>query len=136
MKHFLEVTVGLVAQFTGSQGGIEHGIVEFGLALIFWLGLLILAWFRQRDHNLPHEKLLLLGFFLGFCRELFMLIIAILPAYGVYSVESLHVIFPPLKLESSWFCWFTFLLPGGGDNMFSYTRNPNSDRHGVTGFFE
>ncbi|MCP3932336.1 MAG: PAS domain S-box protein, partial [Bacteroidetes bacterium] len=97
MEHFLKITLELLAQFTGSQGGIEHGIVEFGLAGLFWLGLLILSWFRQKSRNLPHERLLLLGFFLGFCREFFMMVMAVLPAYGLYSTDSLHVIFPPVE---------------------------------------
>ncbi len=97
MKHFLEITFELLAAFTGNKGGIEYGIVPFGLAGIFWLGLLILAFARQKDNSLPHEKLLLLGFSLGFCRELFMMVMVALPAYGLYSVASLHVIFPPIE---------------------------------------
>ncbi len=97
MEHFLKTTLELLAQFTGSQGGIEHGIVEFGLAGVFWLGLLILSSFRQQKRDRPHEKLLLLGFFLGFCRELFMIVMAALPAYGLYSTDLLHVIFPPVE---------------------------------------
>ncbi len=56
MKHFFEVTFKLLADLTGHQGGIEHGIVEFGLAGFFWSGLLIFAFARQKDNTLPHER--------------------------------------------------------------------------------
>ncbi len=97
MKHFLEVTFKLLASFTGRQGGIEHGIVEFGLAGMFWAVLVVLAFARQKDNTLPHEKILLIGFLLGFCRECFMMVMVALPAYGLYSADALHAIFPPIE---------------------------------------
>jgi len=97
MQKFFEVTLNQLAQFTGSQGGIEHGIVQYGLAAIFWLLLLLIARSRQKERGRPYEKLLLIGFSLCLSRELFMILIATLPAYGVFSVDSLHVFFPPLE---------------------------------------
>ncbi len=97
MENFFEITFGLIGQFTGRQGGIEHGIVQFGFPGVLWLGLLILAYARQKDQHLAHERLLLVGFFLGFCREFFMIVMAALPAYGLYNSNSLHIIFPPIE---------------------------------------
>ncbi len=62
----------LLGQFTGGPGPKENNLVRFGLAAVFWLLLLIVAWSRQRHHPLPRERLLLWGFGLGFARELFM----------------------------------------------------------------
>ncbi len=96
MQHFFNVTLELISQFTGDQGGIKHGIVVFGLAGMFWSVLLVLAWTRQRHNQLPHEKLLLWGFSFGLGRELFMMAMISLQAYGLINADSLHIIFPPI----------------------------------------
>ena len=46
--------------------------MRFGLPALLWLALLIVAWSRQRQQELPREKLLVWGFGLGLARELFM----------------------------------------------------------------
>lgn len=86
-----------MAQFTGGRGGIEHNIVQFGLAAIMWTALLVLSAVRQQRVDHPHEQLLSLGFSLGLIRELFMLSMALMQAYGLVPLTVLHVIFPPLE---------------------------------------
>ncbi|MBU0946656.1 MAG: hypothetical protein KKE53_19710 [Proteobacteria bacterium] len=97
MQHLFDVTLSLISQFTGGQGGIEHGIVQFGIAGMFWFNLMLFAWYRQRQSQVLHEKVLLAGFGLGFLRELFMLTMASLQAYGIVNGDDLHIIFPPLE---------------------------------------
>ncbi len=97
MQYFFDVTLGLISQFTGGRGGIEHGIVQFGIPAIFWFNLMLFAWYRQRQGEVHQEKLLLVGFGLGFFRELFMITMASLQAYGIISGDALHVFFPPLE---------------------------------------
>ena len=97
MQHFFIVTLELISQFTGGQGGIKHGIVVFGLAGMFWGVLLSLAWARQRHSQLPHEKLLLWGFSFWLGLYLFMMAMVSLQAYGFVHADSLHIIFPPIE---------------------------------------
>lgn len=64
----------LLSQFGGGPGPAENNLVRFGLAATFWAVLLIFAWNRQRHHDLPRERLLMIGFGLGFLRDTFMFI--------------------------------------------------------------
>lgn len=97
MQHFFDVTLGLISQFTGGRGGIEHGLVHFGIPAIFWFNLMLFAWYRQRQGAVLHERLLLAGFTLGFLREFFMMMMGALQAYGLVSGHDLHIVFPPLE---------------------------------------
>jgi len=68
-EHFILL---LLRQFAGGPGPPENNLTRFGLAAIFWLVLLIIAWSRQRNQNLPREKLLIWGFGAALIRELIM----------------------------------------------------------------
>lgn len=46
--------------------------MRFGLPAILWAVLLAVAWSRQRQQELPREKMLVWGFGLGLARELYM----------------------------------------------------------------
>jgi PAS domain S-box-containing protein len=72
VNEFLDYLLVLLAQFAGGPGPRENNLVRFGLAAILWGALLIIAWSRQRQHELPREKFLVWGFGLGFARELYM----------------------------------------------------------------
>ncbi len=65
MQKYINIFFDLLSQFTGGRGGLDHGIVQFGLAAIFWSMLLALSLARQRHGNFPHEKLLRWGFGAG-----------------------------------------------------------------------
>ena len=62
-----------IRQFAGGPGPAENNLVRFGLAAIFWLALLIVAWNRRRSQAGPREKLLVWGFGFALLRELIML---------------------------------------------------------------
>ncbi|WP_432823029.1 putative bifunctional diguanylate cyclase/phosphodiesterase [Trichloromonas sp.] len=97
MSQFIEVLFDFLTQFTGGRGGIDHNVVQFGLAAIFWAALLAFAWERRREDNPPRERLLICGFSLGLSRELLMLGLAFVQALGWVDHDRLHVIFPPLE---------------------------------------
>jgi hypothetical protein len=69
---FLDFLLRLLSQFAGGPGPMENNLVRFGLPAILWGALLIVAWSRQRQRELPREKLLVWGFGLGFGSQMLM----------------------------------------------------------------
>ncbi|NIV29690.1 MAG: hypothetical protein GWN58_09350, partial [Anaerolineae bacterium] len=53
-------------------GPRENNLIRFGLPAILWAVLLAVAWSRQRQEELPRERLLVWGFGLALARELYM----------------------------------------------------------------
>ncbi len=72
MKEFADFVLLLLAQFAGGPGPRENNLIRFGLPAILWAVLLAVAWARQRQQELPREKMLVWGFGLGLARELYM----------------------------------------------------------------
>jgi signal transduction histidine kinase len=72
MEEFIDFVLVLLTQFAGGPGPRENNLVRFGLPATLWAALLVVAWLRQRQNDLPREKLLVWGFALGLARELFM----------------------------------------------------------------
>ncbi len=72
MAKVLEFILLLLQQFAGGPGPVENNLVRFGLPAILWAILFYIAWTRQRNQDLPREKLLVWGFGLAFLRELYM----------------------------------------------------------------
>ena len=72
MTKFGDFLLLLLTQFSGGPGPRENNLMRFGLPAILWGVLLLVAWSRQRQQELPREKLLMWGFGLGLARELFM----------------------------------------------------------------
>ena len=97
MNKFLDFLLVLLAQFAGGPGPIENNLMRFGLAAILWGALLIVAWSRQRQGDLPREKLLVWGFGLGLARELFMFGFVSLQILGIVERESAYFISAPLE---------------------------------------
>lgn len=62
----------LMGQYAGGPGPKENNLMRFGIPAVIWAILLWVAWSRQRRQELPRERMLLLGFGLGFVREAFM----------------------------------------------------------------
>jgi nitrate/nitrite-specific signal transduction histidine kinase len=62
----------LLSQFAGGPGLLENNLVRFLLPAILWGALLVVAWSRQREQDLPREKLLVWGFALGVASALLM----------------------------------------------------------------
>ncbi|MEO0854573.1 MAG: histidine kinase dimerization/phospho-acceptor domain-containing protein, partial [Cyanobacteria bacterium J06648_11] len=93
----LRIAFELLSQFTGTGGGVKHSIVHFGLSAIFWGILFAIARVKLREQRTPREGLLLWGFGISLARELLMLSIKVLEAYGAIDFTALHQVFPPLE---------------------------------------
>ncbi len=97
MSDFFNVIIGFMSQFAGTRGGIDHNVVQFGIAATFWALLLFYARERRKEDSPRRERLLVLGFSFGLARELFMYGMAFVLAMGWIDHDLLHVIFPPLE---------------------------------------
>lgn len=97
MLESFEVFLKLLGQFTGTGGGAEHPIVQFGLAAIFWTILLAVVKVKHQERNEPHDRWLIWAFSIALARELFMVGVKVLEAYEFLSADQLHVFFPPLE---------------------------------------
>ena len=98
MDKFLDFLLEFLVRFGGGSGKVDDNLVRFGLAAMFWATLLVVAWSRQRQHELPREELLVWGFGLGLGRELFMLGVVSVQMLGLVEGEAVRVVFPPLEL--------------------------------------
>ncbi|HSJ58983.1 MAG TPA: GAF domain-containing protein [Anaerolineae bacterium] len=81
----------LLGEFAGGPGPKENNLVRFGLAAILWAVLLAVTWSRQRQHELPREKLLVWGFGMGLARELFMFSHVSFQLLGWPTGENTHL---------------------------------------------
>jgi len=97
MSDIFAVLLNFMTQFAGGRGGIDHNVVQFGLAAMLWGTLLVYARDRRREDNPRRERLLILAFSLGLGRELFMFSLALIVALGWVNHDLLHIIFPPLE---------------------------------------
>ncbi len=97
MPHWVETLLNLLSQFTGGRGGIDHVIVNYGIAAILYVILLVVVRAKYKDDPQPRERLLQWGFALGLARELFMIFMATIQALGWVDPVDLHAIFPPLE---------------------------------------
>ena len=95
METFWDFLLLMIKQFAGGPGPSENNLVRFGLAAVFWLVLLIVAWTRQKDQDLPREKLLVWGFGLALARELIMLALTIKKIVGGETGDDIY--FHPLE---------------------------------------
>jgi diguanylate cyclase (GGDEF)-like protein len=93
----LKTLLDIIAQLTGGRGGIDHVIVNYVLAAIFFTVLLVAARAKYKEDRLPREHLLVIGFALGLSREMFMIVMAVIQAIGWADPVTLHTIFPPLE---------------------------------------
>lgn len=97
VNEYLDFLLTLLAQFAGGPGSIENNLMRFGLPAILWAGLWTIAWYRQRQQELPREKWLVWGFGLAFFRELFMFShIAIVMLWGL-DEQAGHFVTEPLE---------------------------------------
>ncbi len=93
----LKILLGLVSQLTGTYAGISFGIVHFVFAAFVFGALFMFARNKYQALRSPREQWLLWGFGLGFLREMFMLLLAVVQALHWVDPVSLHVLFPPLE---------------------------------------
>lgn len=98
---FFELVMGVGTQFSGGHSLIDyrfdHLVFEFGLPAILWFFLLVFAWYRQRQENLPHERWLAWGFGLGLFWTLSMIVLGALTANEVFDHVFLQVFLMPLE---------------------------------------
>lgn len=97
MPDGIKVLLNMLAQFTGGRGGIDHVIVNYGLAAIFYGILFLVVRTKYRDDRQPRERLLVFGFAFAMGRELFMIFMAVLQALGFVGAAQLHAVFPPFE---------------------------------------
>jgi signal transduction histidine kinase len=97
MQSFGEFILLLIRQFSGGPGPIENNLTRFGLAAVFWLVLLVVSWSRQRNQNLPREKLLIWGFGLALVRELIMFGLTTRRITGFLDYGGEDIYFHPLE---------------------------------------
>lgn len=97
MESFREFALLFIQQFAGGPGPIENNLMRFGLAAAFWLGLLVIAWSRQRNQNLPREKLLIWGFGLALTRELMMFGLTVWQIIGFLDSGGEDIYYHPLE---------------------------------------
>ena len=97
MTKFLDFWLKLLSQFAGGPGPMENNLVRFGLPAILWGALLAVAWSRQRQHELPREKLLVWGFGLGFGSQMLMAGFVALQMLEIVERDVAYVVFVPLE---------------------------------------
>ena len=97
MESFGEFVLLFLQQFAGGPGPVENNLVRFGLAAILWLALFVIAWSRQRNQNLPRERLLVVGFGLAFAREFLMFALITGKIVGWEFLESENIYHHPLE---------------------------------------
>lgn len=97
MADYLNILLDMLTQFTGGRGGVDHLIVNYGLAAASYAALLFLALNKYKEVPQPRERLLLWGFSFGLSRELFMIFMAVIQAFGWVDPVTIHMIFPPLE---------------------------------------
>lgn len=97
MPESLQIFFDLLIQFTGDGGGHRPGVVPYGIAGVFWLGLLLISRLQYKREPDAHNWLLTWGFAAGLARQVFMMSMKLVEAYSLMSMDMLHVFFPPLE---------------------------------------
>lgn len=90
-----DLALTVLRQFAGGPGPPENNLVRFGLPIIMWTILLVIAWSRQRSQALPRERWLVWAFGLGLAREIFMFGRTIQRMVDAATVES--ALFHPVE---------------------------------------
>lgn len=98
MSNLLEFVLQYLSQFFGGTGSMENNLVRFSIQAVLWGALLVIAWSRQREQELPREKLLVLGFGLGAASAIVMVFFEALQMLGVIERGATYVILVPLEL--------------------------------------
>lgn len=96
MDTIFDFMLHLLSQFAGGPGLMENNLVRFLLPAILWGALLIVAWTRQREQDLPREKLLVWGFGLGVASALLMAAFVSLQMMEVIDRETTYPYLVPV----------------------------------------
>lgn len=87
----------LVAQFTGGRSGRDYVVVNYGLAALFWLAMLMGARGRRREATPPGESWLIWAFAFALAREVFMIFMVGVQAFRWADAQSMLTVLPPLE---------------------------------------
>lgn len=97
MNKFLDFFLTFLSQFAGGPGPLEHNLVRFSIPVVFYGALMTIAWSRQRDQDLPREKLLVWGFGLGTASAIIMTFFVSLQLLEAINRESAYAIMVPIE---------------------------------------
>ena len=96
MSQLFDFFLQFLSQFAGGPGPMENNLVRFGLPAVLWGALLVVAWTRQRHHDLPRERLLVWGFGLGFASAFLMATFVSLQMLDMIEREAAYAFLVPL----------------------------------------
>ena len=96
MDSFGSLILDILGEIAGGRGGAVNDLPRFTLGMIVWGVLAVSALNARRRNALLRDRLLIAGFIVGFCRELFMLIVAVLGMHNYVSAGTLNLFFPPI----------------------------------------
>ena len=97
MPDWIETLLGLIAQFTGGREPSGPSVVWYGIAAAAWGLLAYAAVAKRRRERSPREWLLLLAFLFGLGRELLMIGVNVLEAFGVIDQGDGHAFLLPAE---------------------------------------
>ena len=86
----------ILGEIGGGRGGEINDLPRFALGMMFWGVMLVGALNARRRNALLRDKLLIAGFFVGFARDFFMLVVTILGLHDIVSADTLAFFLPPL----------------------------------------
>lgn len=86
----------ILGEIGGGRGGAINDLPRFTLGMMFWGIMLVGALNARRRNALLRDKLLIAGFFVGFARDTFMLVVTILGLHDIVSAEVLALFLPPI----------------------------------------
>lgn len=88
--------LGILGEIGGGRGGEINELPRFTLGMIFWGVMLVGALNSSRRTALLRDKLLIAGFFVGFARDLFMLVVTVLGLHDIVPAGTLALFLPPI----------------------------------------
>lgn len=96
MENFGSLILDILGEIAGGRGGHVNDLPRFTLGMIVW-GVLVISALNAHGRNaLLRDRLLIAGFIVGFCRELFMLVVVVLGMHNYVSAGTLNLFFPPI----------------------------------------
>jgi len=86
----------ILGEIGGGRGGAINNLPRFTLGMMFWGVMLVGALNARRRSALLRDKLLIAGFFVGFARDCFMLVVTVLGLHNLVAADSLALFLPPI----------------------------------------
>lgn len=87
----------LLAQFTGGRSGKDYVVVNYALAALFWLAMLLAARGRRKETTPPAESWMVWAFALALGREIFMMLMVGVQTLRLVDPVALLAVFPPIE---------------------------------------